>query len=185
MSGPRAVQFLVLLGVWFLLSGRTGALFVALGVAAAATVTAVTHTAVTEVLGPPLGGARTALRRAGRGAAYVTWLLTRIPPAGLQVARVVLSPSLPVQPHLLHFETALASPVARAVLANSISLVPGTVTVEVVGRRFTVHALLPESADDLVTARLQNRIADVFLQDHEPPPDIRWEPAPTGPGRAS
>lgn len=169
-------QFVLLLGFWFLLSGRFTPLFVVMGVVSAAVTTYVTSPVVASVLGPRLGGPRTVLRRGGRFVVYVVWLLGRIPPAVLQIARVVCTPRLPADPYVITFETRLASPVARTMLANSISLVPGTITLSVDDRVFTVHAFLPESADDLVTAALQNRIADVFLQDHEPPPHVSWDP---------
>lgn len=179
--GVAIVQFLVLLGFWFLLSGRFSPLFVVMGVVSAAIATALTHAALVDVLGPRLGGPRTALRRAWRYAVYVVWLLGRIPPAAWQIVRIVLHRDLPVHPHVLVFTTRLESPVARAMLANSISLVPGTITLAVDGNRFTVHAFVPASADDLLTAALQNRIADVFLAGHEPPPEVAWTPALPGP----
>lgn len=180
MTGPTIAQFLVLLAFWFALSGRFGPLFVVMGVVSAALVTALTRAAVAEVLGPSLGGARTIVRRAWRFVVYVVWLLGRIPPAAWQIVTVVAQPSLPVRPHVIEFTTRLESPVARTMLANSISLVPGTITLAVDGPRFAVHAFLPASADDLVTAALQNRIADVFLADHEPPPQVTWTPATDG-----
>lgn len=172
----RLVHFAVLLAFWLVLSARFSPLFVVMGMLAAAATTWVTAPIVADVLGPPLGGVRTALRRSGRAVIFVGWLLSRIPPAVLQIAQVVLDPKLPADPHVLTFQTQLHSPVARALLANSISLTPGTITLAVSDDgTFVVHAFVRESADDLVTGVMQNRVAKVFLYPPQAPPDVSWE----------
>lgn len=180
--------FAALLGFWLLLSGRFDPLFVGMGVVAAAVVTAMTYRELTDVLGPRSHGVGALARRAWYFAIFAVWLLSRIPPAAWQTVWIVIHPSLPARPHIVTFTTQLASPVARTMLANSISLVPGTITVAVIGNRFVVHALVPDAAEDLRTSVLQNRIADIFLEPHEPPPTMTWDPPlpsrPSPDGRA-
>lgn len=175
-----AVEFVLLLGFWFLLSGRFSWLFVTFGLASAAAMTLVTHRTLGDALGPHVGGLAATPRRAWRWASYIAWLLTRIPPAALDVARHTLRPTPTCDPHVLELTTHLASPVARALLANSISVVPGTITLDVDGQRFTVHAFTPGAADALVSAEVQNRIAHVFGQEPEPAPEVRWDPRTAG-----
>lgn len=167
---------MVLLAFWFALSWRASALFVVFGVTSAVLVTAATHRALASVLGPVVGGLVGAPARAVRFVGYVAWLLTRIPPSAWDVARHSLRRTPTCDPRVVVLRTRLASPVARALLANSISVVPGTITLDVEGDRFTVHAFTPSAADDLVTAELQNRIGRVFGQPPEPPPDVAWDP---------
>jgi multicomponent Na+:H+ antiporter subunit E len=78
-----------------------------------------------------------------RLAAYIGWLLTRIPSAAVDVALSILLPSRGPKPGVVRFTTGLHSPAARTLLANSITLVPGTMTLSVDGGEFVVHALSP------------------------------------------
>jgi multicomponent Na+:H+ antiporter subunit E len=170
------VQFLLLLAFWLLLSWRFDPVFLAMGVGSAALVTWLTHPLVTKAIGPDLGGPRVLLRRGFAYGVFLVWLVGRIIPAGLQIAYHVMHPKLPIDPGVLRFRTTLRSPVARTMLANSITLVPGTMTLEVDGDEFIVHAFIPSAADDLASAKLQNRIADIFLEEHEAAPNVVWEP---------
>ncbi len=176
MNIRAIVLFLVLLAFWLLLSARLNPVFLAMGVGSAALIAWLTHPLVDKVLGPELGP-RVLLRRAWHYVVYLVWLVGRIVPAGVQVAYHVLHPRLPIDPGVLRFRTTLHSPVARTMLANSITLVPGTMTIEVDGDEFAVHAFIPSAADDLASAKLQNRIADIFLEEHEEAPNVVWEPS--------
>jgi multicomponent Na+:H+ antiporter subunit E len=76
--------------------------------------------------------------------------------ANLDMARRVLSPSLPLQPGLVQVRTELRSPLGRLILANSITLTPGTLTVDVVEDTLTIHWVdCPPGVDiDTVTQTL-------------------------------
>jgi multicomponent Na+:H+ antiporter subunit E len=177
MSVRVVVHFLFMLGFWLLLSARFDPVFLGMGLGFSALVVWLTLPMVSMVLGPELGGPRVFLRRLLRYGIYVVWLVGRIVPAGIQVAYYVLHPRLPIDPGVLRFHTSLRSPIARTILANSITLVPGTMTLEVDGDEFAVHALVPSAANDLIAATLQNRIADIFLEEHEEAPHVVWEPS--------
>ena len=176
MNIRAIVLFLVLLAFWLLLSARLSPVFLGMGVGSAALVAWLTHPLIGKVLGPELGP-RVLLRRGWYYVVYLVWLVGRIVPAGVQVAYHVLHPRLPINPGVLRFRTTLHSPIARTMLANSITLVPGTMTIEVDGDEFVVHAFIPSAADDLASARLQNRIADIFHEEHEAAPNVVWEPS--------
>jgi multicomponent Na+:H+ antiporter subunit E len=62
---------------------------------------------------------------------YLAWLARALVLANLDMARRVLSPSLPIRPALVHIPTSLRSELGRLALANSITLTPGTLTVDV------------------------------------------------------
>ena len=66
------------------------------------------------------------------------WLMVK---ANLNVARIVLTPSLPINPGIVEFETKLTNEYAKMVLANSITLTPGTFTVDIVGNKYYIHWL--------------------------------------------
>ena len=59
--------------------------------------------------------------------------------ANIDMARRVLSPRLPINPALVKVQTQLKSPMGKLVLANSITLTPGTLTVDVMGDYLQVH----------------------------------------------
>ena len=65
----------------------------------------------------------------------------------LRIAAVVLAPSLPVSPGIVKVRTKLRTPMGRLLLANSITLTPGTLTVEMDGEWFYIHWVTVESAD--------------------------------------
>ncbi len=64
------------------------------------------------------------------------WLMVK---ANLNVARIVLTPSLPINPGIVEFETKLTNEYAKMVLANSITLTPGTFTVDIIGNKYYIH----------------------------------------------
>jgi len=55
------------------------------------------------------------------------------------VAKRVLSPSLPINPGIIRVKTKLTDPVARMLLANAITLTPGTFTIEMEADTFFIH----------------------------------------------
>lgn len=168
-------QLLVLLGFWLALSARLDPLFLGMGVASAALVTALTNDLAARHLGPPVGGLAGLGRRGRRLAVYAVWLVGRMVPAAVMVAYHVLHPRMPIAPGVLRFRSGLDSQVARAVLANSITLVPGTLTVAVEDDEFIVHVFVPQAGDDLLAGVVQRRVAWVFLQDLPDPPEVVWQ----------
>jgi multicomponent Na+:H+ antiporter subunit E len=164
--------FVLLLAFWLLLSGQVSALFVGMGVISAALITLGATRLLERTIGPAAEHPRVHLVQM---LGYFGWLFGRMVASALQVAWIVLNPRLSPRPGIVRFRSELASPAARTVLANSITLVPGTMTLEVEDGVFTVHAFTPESADDLASARMQNRIAAVFRDAPQRPPEMAWE----------
>ncbi|MEH6636100.1 MAG: Na+/H+ antiporter subunit E [Halioglobus sp.] len=89
--------------------------------------------------------------------AYWWWLLGEVIKSSLVVARLVLSPSLPISPTMVELRTTEASDVGKVILGNSITLSPGTVTIDVHENRLLVHCLTRESALDLMKHEAQRR----------------------------
>ena len=77
---------------------------------------------------------------------YFWLLVTEIVKANLCVLKLILSPRLQPEPCLVHFTTDLPSGLSKVMLANSITLTPGTITVSVEGNEFLVHCLDEELA---------------------------------------
>ena len=71
--------------------------------------------------------------------AYVAVFLKELIRANLDVAFRVIDPKLPIKPGIVKVETRLQTPLGRLLLANSITLTPGTITVESQGTTLFIH----------------------------------------------
>jgi len=80
---------------------------------------------------------------------YFFVLVWEIIKSNLVVARCILNRHIPLQKTLAVVEVDLKTDLARMILANSITLTPGTITVKVEGNRFTVHCLSRELLDGI------------------------------------
>ncbi len=70
---------------------------------------------------------------------YFFVFLVALVKANFDVARRVINPKLPINPGIVSFETKLKNNFAKMVLANSITLTPGTLTIDVIGNKFYIH----------------------------------------------
>jgi multicomponent Na+:H+ antiporter subunit E len=83
---------------------------------------------------------------------YLKHFLIALVEANIDVARRVLSPSLPIRPAVVEIQTELESPLGRLLLANSITLTPGTLIVDVNDERLFVHWIDCPPGTDLAAA---------------------------------
>jgi multicomponent Na+:H+ antiporter subunit E len=89
---------------------------------------------------------------------YWPWLIKEIALAGWQVTRIILHPRLPISPTLVRFRPSQQSTVGLVTHANSITLTPGTITVEAGRDEFQVHALTREGAQAAVDSEMDRRV---------------------------
>lgn len=102
-----------------------------------------------------------ALRLLPQGIGYFFVLVKEIVKANCAMIALIVSPKYEVEPVLVTFRTDLKSDLAKTVLANSITMTPGTITVELTEDEFKVHCLDKEMADglaDSVFVRLLRRM---------------------------
>lgn len=85
----------------------------------------------------------------GRLPRFWLWLLPEIVKANLAVTRIVLSPRLPISPCITTVDASRLPSASQAVLANAITLTPGTLTLDVDEGRIEVHCLTQAAARDL------------------------------------
>ena len=86
---------------------------------------------------------------------YIPYFLKELVKSNLHIARVVLTPSLPLNPAIVKVRTRLKSRMGRLILANSITLTPGTLTVELDGEWLYIHWVNAEVTDiDAATAQI-------------------------------
>ena len=89
---------------------------------------------------------------------YWLWLAKEVVKSSLDVARIILSPSLPISPEVVTIKASCDQPVDQATLANSVTLTPGTLALDVYKGEITVHALTKAGADELRKGEMDRRI---------------------------
>lgn len=80
---------------------------------------------------------------------YAAVLIWEIIKANFSVLRFIVGEKAAIEPVLTSFDVDLKSDFTRFLLANSITLTPGTITVVTNGNRFTVHALCENMLDGI------------------------------------
>lgn len=171
------LQFIVLFIFWLILSGHFEIKYVLFGAASAGLVTYLTNDFFYAVLRYGEQAelrVRPVLLQIWRFLLYLPWLLSRIIMANVQVALLVLNPKMPIEPALFLFQTGMRKGISRVTLANSITLTPGTITVDLQKNNYIIHTLKPALAQELVEAIMQNKITRVFLEEEDPVPDVKW-----------
>ena len=143
---------LVLAGAWVLFSGILQPLILGLGLA--------------SVLGVAWLKARADRRdrdpvpfalRVGRLPGYLLWLSWEIVKSNVDVARRILSPSLPVAPSVRWLPASQRSEITRVIYADSITLTPGTLSIDLDDEWVEVHALNEDSLDALERGEMNAR----------------------------
>lgn len=168
MSFPRPRRIAGRLGVlgllWIALSGKIDPVHLGFGILSVALAVWMTRDLGIEgtltVRRRPIGHVRpwAALR-------YPFWLLKEVAVANVQIAKLILDPRLPIDPVVVRFDSRLEASLAHVLLANSITLTPGTFTIDVRDGVFTVHALTPEGGSATALGSMRGRVAEVFGED--------------------
>lgn len=99
---------------------------------------------------------------------YWPWLSVEIVKSSIDVARRVLSPAMPISPTVFEVDASQLTVVGRVVYANSITLTPGTVTLDVQDDRLRVHALSRDSIDYLLSGEMDRRVTRAEGQAERP-----------------
>jgi multicomponent Na+:H+ antiporter subunit E len=90
---------------------------------------------------------------------YWPWLLKEILKSGWSVSLIILSPGLPISPTMVRFKPTQKTSIGLVTHANSITLTPGTITVEANAREFLVHGLTRDGAEGVVDSDMDRRIS--------------------------
>jgi multicomponent Na+:H+ antiporter subunit E len=144
--------FLVLLTVWLGWSGHYGPLLIGLGLLSIIGVLAIGHRMrVVDHESVPI-------EMAARVLAYIPWLLWQILKANIHVGLRILNPRLPISPRIVRVGTSQRGDMGRVIYANSITLTPGTVSLNVEPDCIMVHALTQEAAEELQRGDMDRRV---------------------------
>ena len=143
---------LVLFGFWLLLSGFFEPFLMTAGAVSALGIVALARRMnVIDREGHPIHLGRSALT-------YWPWLFVEIAKSAWAVARIILNPRLPVSPTLVRVKTSQKTTVGVVTYANSITLTPGTISVDVGPGEILVHALTREGAAGLQSGEMDRRV---------------------------
>lgn len=89
---------------------------------------------------------------------YWPWLLKEIVKSAWEVSKIIVHPRLPISPTLVRVKSTQKTDLGRTVFANSITLTPGTISVEVGTDEVLVHALTRSGADSLAEGDMDRRV---------------------------
>jgi multicomponent Na+:H+ antiporter subunit E len=89
---------------------------------------------------------------------YAPWLIKEIFKSNIEVTKIVLSPKLKLQRNLIEVGAHPKTELGRVILANSITLTPGTVSVSMDKDRILVHALSFEGAEEDLSGDMDRRV---------------------------
>ncbi|MEH6489868.1 Na+/H+ antiporter subunit E [Hyphomonas oceanitis] len=92
-------------------------------------------------------------------AMYFPWLMKEIVKANWTVIRACLRADLDIAPTLVKLKTICTSDLAKVTFANSITLTPGTVTVEIDGDKLLVHGLYEQDSQPEAFTEMDRRSA--------------------------
>jgi cation antiporter len=154
---------LVLFGFWMALSGRTETKFVVYGIITALVTTHITYPLL---LVPNKDGSK---RYFVFGASipkfivYFLWLMWQLVLANIDVLLATTSQELEIDPKVVRFYFKVDNPMASVMLANSITLTPGTVTLNVTDDGlYEIHALTKGAAEGVLDGSMQKKVADLY-----------------------
>lgn len=155
------ITFLILFLNWVIWSGMFDAFHLALGVISCMIVTYTTH----DILFTREKFSYKHIIEVWRFIKYIPWLLWQIVLSNIHVAALVLSPKMPIEPHMVRIKVKLKKDIAIVTYANSIILTPGTITADITDGEFLVHCISKKVADDLLTGEMEKRVAHIFMED--------------------
>lgn len=143
----------LLFGIWLLLSGIYTPFILSLGILSCAAVVWVTiRMDIVDHEGHPL-------HLTWRALSYWGWLVIEIIKANIDVVKFVLSPTLKISPTMIRVRASQQTDLGQVIYANSITLTPGTISVDVANNEILVHALSENGARDLLGGKMDRRVS--------------------------
>ncbi len=99
---------------------------------------------------------------------YFFWLMYQLIMANIDVLLATTDQELAIDPKVLKFRFTADNPVASVILANSITLTPGTVTMDVTNDGiYTIHALTPGAAEGIISGDFPAHVAHLCGEEND------------------
>ena len=156
-------MFVVLFGFWMVLSGRTETKFIVYGLITALLTTWVTYPLL---LVPNKDGSKQYFVfgvSIPKFIMYFFWLMWQLVLANVDVLLATTAQELDIDPKVVRFYFRADNPMASVVLANSITLTPGTVTINVTDDGlYEIHALTRGAAAGVLDGSMQKKVAALY-----------------------
>ena len=159
-----ALSFISLLVFWIVMSGFFDVIHLSLGVASVISVLAINYKMKSYRFYEDDMNDMKELRYR-RAVYYVGWMIIQIVLAGTHVLAVLLKRPVPYNTSILRFRVDLPSAHAKMILGNSISLTPGTVTIQIEGDEFIVHALDDDSFGGITSDKMPKEVLKLFQKE--------------------
>ncbi|MDY6795289.1 MAG: Na+/H+ antiporter subunit E [Actinomycetota bacterium] len=153
----KVLLSLLLFLFWIVLTATLAAYDLVLGAICSALVATISFTILAHTLDPritPLVILRFPF--------FALALVLEIIKANIDVALIIVNPRLPIDPRIVEYRTYLPDDLPRTVFADSITLTPGTVTLELEEDRLYVHCLVAHHEEGLRDGRLERMVAWLF-----------------------
>jgi multicomponent Na+:H+ antiporter subunit E len=142
----------LLFAFWLVLSGHFEPLLIGFGIGSTALVVYLAiRMDVVDEEGLPLN-------MGGRFWIYMPWLMKEILVANLHVAKIILTPSLPISPILVRYRSSQETDLGKVIYANSITLTPGTITTGIYGQELEIHSLTWVDVDGREEDEMDQRV---------------------------
>ena len=159
----KLAMFVVLFGFWMVLSGRTETKFIVYGLITALVTTWVTYPLL---LVPNKDGSKQYFVfgvSIPKFIMYFFWLMWQLVLANIDVLLATTAQELDIDPKVVRFYFRADNHMASVVLANSITLTPGTVTINVTDDGlYEIHALTRGAAAGVLDGSMQKKVADLY-----------------------
>lgn len=162
----RLSIFLLLCGIWIVFSGQFDAFHLTLGALSAAFVTAISSSFLFVDRSQGLGER---LQQIVRLPVYFLWMLYQILLSNIHILKLALSPGgLPeVEPSLIRIKTNLKTDFGKWMLANSITLTPGTITISIEGDELLIHSISKVTTSGVLDDSMERKIARIFERESQ------------------
>jgi len=150
-------MFLLFFVIWIMLNGRITLEIFLFGVAICAAV----YLFSVKMFGYGIKKDLRLLKKVPMGISYFFYLLYEVIKSALSVFATVLSPKSQISPVVVEFRSGLKSSFANTILANSITLTPGTITMVQIDDYFIVHCLKREYSEGLDTSNFVKMLKEL------------------------
>lgn len=153
IKNMRSLSFVLTLYVfWLVLSGYFTFFLLAVGLASAIAILFFAQRMdVVDHEGHPISFGGSAIL-------YWPWLIKEIVLSAWDVSKIIVNPRLPISPTMVRVRAGQKTSVGRVTYANSITLTPGTISVDIEDDEILVHALTREGAEGLQEGTMDRRV---------------------------
>lgn len=151
----------LLVGFWVILASRITVESLAIGIVASIAVLYYTR----DLLFTAEEGGPLTLRYLWNFLILIVVLLVEIVKSNIAVAKIVLDPKLPIQPTFVRVPVRLKKDFHKVLYGNVVTLTPGTLTVDIVGDEYIIHALTTEAAEGMEGSILEARVMRLEVEE--------------------